>query len=117
MAALQNVSQEVEDAARIDGAYESQVLRFVTLPMIGSTVRLTVFLSILGSIQQFILVWILTEGGPVYSSELIVTYLFKFGIQRWNLGYGSAVAVLLFAMTLLFSIGYQHAVMRQDYEG
>ena len=117
MAALQNVSREVEDAARIDGAQESQVLRFVTLPMIGSTIRLTVFLSILGSMQQFIIVWILTEGGPVYASELIVTYLFKFGIQRWNLGYGSAVAVLLFAMTLFFSIGYQRTVMRQDYEG
>ncbi len=116
MAGLQNVPRDVEDAARIDGANESQLLRFVTLPLMGPTIRLTVFLSVLGSLQQFILVWILTEGGPVSSSELIVTYMFKYGIQRLNLGFGSAIAVILFLMTLLFSLGYQRTVMVQDYE-
>lgn len=116
MAGLQNVSKDVEDAARIDGANESQLLRYITLPLMGATIRLTVFLSVLGSLQQFIVVWILTEGGPVNSSELIVTYMFKYGIQRLNLGFGSAIAVVLFVITLLFSLGYQRTVMVQDYE-
>lgn len=116
MAGLQNVSKDVEDAARIDGANESQLLRYITLPLMGATIRLTVFLSVLGSLQQFIVVWILTEGGPVNSSELIVTYMFKYGIQRLNLGFGSAIAVILFVMTLIFSLGYQRTVMVQDYE-
>lgn len=115
MAGLQNVSQDVESAARIDGAGEWKVLRHVTFPMMGNTIRLTVFLSILGSFQQFIIVWVLTEGGPTYATELIVTYLYKFGIQRMQLGYGSAIAVLLFTMTLIFSLGYQRLIMRQDY--
>jgi len=113
MAGLQNISQEVEDSARVSGANEWQVLRFVTLPMMRSTISLSVFLSILGSFQQFIVVWILTEGGPAYSSELIVTYLYKFGIQRMQLGFGSALAIILFLMTLVFSIGYQRTVLRQ----
>ncbi len=83
--------------------------------MMGSTIRLSVFLSILGSLQQFIIVWLLTEGGPVSSSELVVTYLMKFGITRMALGYGSTVAVLMFLLTLVFSIGYQRTIMRQDY--
>lgn len=116
MAGIQNVSKDVEDAARIDGASESQLLRYVTLPLMGATIRLTVFLSVLGSLQQFIVVWLLTEGGPVNSSELIVTYMFKYGIQRLSLGFGSAIAVVLFVMTLLFSLGYQRAVMMRDYE-
>lgn len=116
MAALQNVSPDIENAARVSGANEWQVLRYITLPLIGSTIRLTVYLSVLGSLQQFIVVWILTEGGPINASELIVTYLYKVGIQRMSLGYGSAIAVLLFLMTLTFSLGYQRAVMRQDYE-
>jgi raffinose/stachyose/melibiose transport system permease protein len=58
-------------------------------------------------------VWILTEGGPAYRSELIVTYLYKFGIQRMQLGFGSALAIILFLMTLIFSIGYQRTVLRQ----
>ena len=69
----------------------------------------------LGSFQQFALVWVLTEGGPVNSTELFATYLYKYGVQRFHLGYGSAVAVVLFAITLVFSLGYQRIVMRQDY--
>jgi raffinose/stachyose/melibiose transport system permease protein len=87
----------------------------MTLPLLGSTIRLTVFLSVVGSFQQFVLVWVLTEGGPVNASELIGTYLYKFGIQRFNLGYGSAVALVLFSITFLFSIGYQRIVMKQDF--
>lgn len=115
MAGLQNIPQDLEEAARVDGATEWQVLRRVTLPLLGPTIRLTVFLSVLGSLQQFELVWVLTEGGPVNASELIGTYLYKFGIQRFNLGYGSAVAVSLFLITLVFSLGYQRMIMRQDY--
>ncbi len=115
MAGLQGVPKDLEDASRVDGATEPQVLRYVTLPLLGSTIRLTVFLSVLGSFQQFVIVWILTQGGPVNASELIATYLYKFGIQRFALGYGSAVAVVLFAITLVFSLGYQRIIMRQDY--
>jgi raffinose/stachyose/melibiose transport system permease protein len=116
MAGLQAIPVDLEEAARIDGAKEAQVLRYITLPLLGNTIRLSVFLSVLGSLQQFVLIWILTEGGPVNATETIGTYLYKFGLQRFNLGYGTAVAVVLFMMTLLFSLGYQRFVMRQDYE-
>lgn len=115
MAGLQQVSQDTEDAARIDGASEFNVLRYITIPTIGSTLRLTVYLSMLGSLQQFIIVWILTEGGPVFRSEVMVTYLYKFGLQRLALGYGSAVAVIMFAMTFVMSLGYQRIIMKRDY--
>jgi raffinose/stachyose/melibiose transport system permease protein len=115
MAGLQGVPHDLEEAARVDGANWFQALLRVTLPLMGSTIRLTVFLSILGSFQQFVLIWVMTEGGPYYASEVLGTYLYKFGIQRFNLGYGSAIAVVLFGITFLFSIGYQRVVMRQDF--
>lgn len=115
MAGIQSIPMDLEDASRVDGATELQVLRFITLPLLGNTIRLTVFLSVLGSFQQFVLVWVLTQGGPVNASELIATYLYKYGIQRFALGYGSAVAVVLFCITLIFSVGYQRIIMRQDY--
>lgn len=115
MAGLQGVPKDLEEASRVDGATEMQVLRYVTLPLLGSTIRLTIYLSVLGAFQQFVIVWVLTQGGPVNASELIATYLYKYGIQRFALGYGSAVAVVLFAITLLFSLGYQRMIMRQDY--
>jgi raffinose/stachyose/melibiose transport system permease protein len=115
MAGLQNISKDLEDAARVDGASERNVLRFITLPLLGSTIRLTVFLSVLGSFQQFVIIQIMTLGGPVNASEVIGTYLYKFGISRFQLGYGSAVAVILFCITLVFSLGYQRIILRRDY--
>lgn len=115
MAGLQNISKDLEDAARVDGASEASVLRHITLPLLGSTIRLTVFLSVLGSFQQFVIIQVMTLGGPVNASEVIATYLFKYGIQRSNLGYGSAVAVILFGITLIFSLGYQRIILRRDY--
>lgn len=115
MAALQNISGDLEDAARIDGATEGQVLRFITLPLLGPTIRLTIYLSIIGSIQQFVVVWVMTQGGPLDWSETLGTYVYKFGISRNRLGYGSAVAVVLFTITLFFSLAYQNFVLRRDY--
>jgi len=116
MAALQGVPQDLEEAARLDGADEMQVIRHVTLPMIGSTIRLTVYLSVLGSFQQFVLIWILTEGGPANATHVLATYLYKFGIISWKLGVGSAIAVMLFIITFTFSLIYQVVVLRRDYD-
>jgi len=115
MAALQNVPADLEDAARIDGATEWNVLRYVTLPMIGPTIRLTIYLSVLGSFQQFVLIWVMTEGGPANATHVMATYLYKFGIISWRLGLGSAIAVMLFLITFTFSIIYQTLVLQQDY--
>ena len=115
MAGLQGVPKDLEEAARVDGANWLQVLQKITLPLMGSTIRLTIFLSVLGSFQQFAIVWVMTQGGPVSSSETIATYLYKYGIKGFNLGYGSAVAVVLFLITVVFSIGYQRMIMHQDY--
>lgn len=115
LAALQGVPKELEDAARVDGATEAQIIRKVTIPLISPTIRLTIYLSVLGSFQQFVVIWILTQGGPANASQVISTYLYKFGILGVRLGYGSAVAVILFAFTLSFSLLYQFFVMRRDY--
>jgi raffinose/stachyose/melibiose transport system permease protein len=115
MAGLQGVPKDLEDAARVDGANVMQVLTKITLPLMGSTIRLTVFLSVLGALQQFVIVWVLTTGGPVNASQTMGTYIYKFGIKNYQLGYGSAVALILFSITLIFSLGYQRMIMRQDF--
>jgi raffinose/stachyose/melibiose transport system permease protein len=118
MAGLQGVPKDLEDAARVDGAGFWAVLRKITLPLMGSTIRLTIFPSVLGSFQQFVIVWIMTNGGgPVNASQTMGTYIYKYGIKNFNLGYGSAVALILFAITLIFSIGYQRMILRQDFAG
>jgi raffinose/stachyose/melibiose transport system permease protein len=112
---LQNIPHEVEEAARIDGANGFQNFIFITLPLLGSTIRTSVYLSILGSIQQFILVWIMTKGGPVNASETLSTYMYRFGFIRFQLGYGSAVAISMFLLCLIFSLIYQRLTRQPDY--
>jgi raffinose/stachyose/melibiose transport system permease protein len=114
MAGLQSIPKDLEEASRIDGATELQVLRFVTLPLLSTTIRLTIFLAVLGAFQQFVIVSVLTQGGPVNASETIATYLNKYGIKTLKLGYGSAIAVVLFISTLAFSLTYQGLFMRQE---
>lgn len=117
MAGLQAINSEVEESARIDGASELQVLRYITIPLIAPTIRLTIYLSVLGSLNQFVLIWILTAGGPANASQVMASYMYRFGIKSFNLGFGSAVAVIIFVVSLIFSVGYQRAVMRRDYAG
>jgi raffinose/stachyose/melibiose transport system permease protein len=115
LAGLQNIPQELEEAARIDGANSFQNFYYITLPLLGSTIRTSVYLSVLGSIQQFILVWIMTKGGPVNASETLATYMYRFGFVRFQLGYGSAVAIYMFLLCLIFSLIYQRLTRQPDY--
>jgi raffinose/stachyose/melibiose transport system permease protein len=115
MAGLQNIPQEIEEAGRIDGANSVQNFFYITLPLLGSTIRTSVYLSVLGSIQQFILVWIMSKGGPVNASETLATYMIRFGFVRFQLGYASAVAIYMFLICLTFSLIYQRLTRQPDY--
>jgi len=115
LAGLQNIPLELEEAARIDGANAFQNFFYITLPLLGSTIRTSVYMSVLGSIQQFILVWIMTKGGPVNASETLSTYMYRFGFVRFELGYGSAVAIYMFLICLIFSLIYQRLTRQPDY--
>ncbi len=112
---LQNIPVEIEEAGRIDGSNSFQNFFFITLPLLGSTIRTSVYLSVLGSIQQFILVWIMTKGGPVNASETLATYMYRFGFVRFQLGYGSAVAIYMFLICLTFSLIYLRLTRQPDY--
>jgi len=116
-AGLQNIPAELEESALIDGASGGQVLRHVTIPLLGPTIRLSLYLSVLGALQIFDLVWVMTTGGPASASETMATYLYRFGFQRFAIGYGSAVAVVLFLICFIFSLIYQRYMRRQDYYG
>jgi raffinose/stachyose/melibiose transport system permease protein len=116
LAGLQNIPAELEEAAQIDGCGRFQTLRYITIPLLGSTIRLTIYLSVLGSLQFFDLIWVMTTGGPVNASNTMATYLYKFAFQRFQLGYGSAIAAIMFLICFGFSLVYQRVVMRRDFQ-
>ena len=114
MAGLQNIPREVEEAAMIDGANRWQSIWYVTVPLLGTTIRTATYLSVLGSLTQFNLVWIMTRGGPVNASEMMATYMYRFAFIRFQLGYGSAVALVMLVFCLIFSVAYQWLNRRPD---
>ena len=114
MAGLQNIPREIEEAAMIDGANRWQALWYVTVPLLGTTIRTSSYLSVLGSLTQFNLVWIMTRGGPVNASEVMATYMYRYAFIRFQLGYGSAVALVMLVFCLIFSVAYQRLNRRPD---
>jgi len=117
VAGLQGIPPELEDAARVDGASSGRVLRDITLPLLGPTIRVSAFFAVLGSLQFFDLIWVMTKGGPVNASNTMATYMYTFGFQRFQLGFGAAVTLIIFLICLVFSLAYQRFVMRRDLEG
>jgi raffinose/stachyose/melibiose transport system permease protein len=115
VAGLQNIPSEIEEAAQIDGASTWQVIGYIIVPLLGPTIRLTVYLSVLGSLQIFDLIWVMTQGGPANTSNTMATYLYQYGFLRTQLGYGSSIAVIMFAICFSFSLFYQRKVMNRDF--
>jgi len=106
MAAIEGIPNELFEAARIDGCSSFQVIRKITLPLLSGTIKTACILSIVGSIKYFDLIWVMTSGGPAHSTELIATYMYKKTFLSWEMGYGAALAFVLFAIAILLSVGF-----------
>lgn len=117
LAGLQGIPSEVLEAASIDGAGPWRRFRSVTLPLLAPTLRISVFLSVIGSIQLFDLVWVTTTGGPTHSTETMAVTMFQFGFKRYQMGYASAISVAMFVISMIFSLIYQRYALRRDLQG
>jgi raffinose/stachyose/melibiose transport system permease protein len=117
LAGLQGVPAELREAAAIDGASSWQTTRRIVLPLLAPTIRIWVFLTIIGSLQLFDVVWIMTGGGPANASVTMATYLINRGFQSYEFGYASAIAVILFIICFVFSLLYQRFALRRDTRG
>lgn len=117
LAGLQGVPDELAEAAQIDGASWWQTQRYITIPLLGPTIRIWAFLSIIGSLQLFDMVWIVTGGGPANATATMATYMVQYGLNRSQIGFGSAVAVILFIISLVIALFYQRFALRRDLQG
>ena len=119
LAGMQNIPEELSEAAAVDGATYWQTQRQITVPLLGPTIRIWAFLSIIGALQLFDLVYII--WGQYVSStagtSTMATYMVTEGRNAGNYGYGNAVAVVLFLISLAIALLYQRFVLRRDTEG
>ena len=117
LAGLQGIPHEIVEAALIDGAGRWQAFRHVTLPLLGPTLRVSIFLSMIGALQLFDMVWVMTGGGPLNASGTMAIAMFKAGFKNSQMGYGSALAVIIFLFGLVLALAYQRFVLRRDVDG
>jgi ABC-type sugar transport system permease subunit len=119
LAGLQGIPDELLEAAAIDGASYWQIQRRIMLPLLMPTIRIWGFLSIIGAMQLFDLVYIIW-GQYVASTagtSTMATYMVANGRNAGQYGYGNAVAVVLFFISLIVALVYQRFVLRRDTEG
>jgi raffinose/stachyose/melibiose transport system permease protein len=119
LAGMQGIPAELYEAAAIDGASYWQIQRRITLPLLGPTLRIWAFLSIIGALQLFDLPYIIW-GQYVASTagtSTMATYMVANGRNAGSYGYGNAVAVVLFVISLVVALIYQRLVLRRDTQG
>jgi raffinose/stachyose/melibiose transport system permease protein len=105
-AAMRQVPQDQIDAARIDGAGFGQMMRYVLLPGILPTVRLMMIMTIIWSFLSFDFIYILTQGGPGSSSEVLATYAYDSAFQRLSVGKAAAISVVISMFGLVTTAFY-----------
>jgi multiple sugar transport system permease protein/raffinose/stachyose/melibiose transport system permease protein len=103
LAGLQGVPTQLKEAARIDGANRRQVVRYVTLPSMRPTLLFAAVILTIQSLQLFDLVFAMTNGGPLFNTETLVTYMYRRGFEEFRFGYASAIAWVLFMLIMVVS--------------
>ncbi len=104
LAGLQGIPGEYYEAAEIDGANAWQSLRHITLPLLTPTIFFVVVTSLIGAFQGFDQFQVMTQGGPAKSTTTLVMYIYQNGFSFFKMGYGSALAFVLFVFILIVTL-------------
>lgn len=112
LAGLQAIPQELYEAAEVDGATSFAKFRSVTLPLLSNVLTVATLLSILWTFNDFNVIYILTAGGPGTSTDILITYIYKYAFQYIRFGPAAAMAVITFVILLTVSILYARSYFK-----
>jgi len=103
---LQAIPSYLYDSAKVDGLSDSRTIRHIVLPMLKETIVVGFILIVTASFKTFELIYIMTGGGPAYSTEVLASYLYRSAFQMLKAGYGGAIGVVMLIMALLITFLY-----------
>ncbi len=101
MSGLKGISPEIFDAAKVDGFNEFKITTKIRVPLLKEVIGVIVIMCISGSFKSFDLIWVMTGGGPVNSTEIVTTYLYRMAFRRLQSGYASSIGVMIFLICLV----------------
>ncbi|GMK48638.1 MULTISPECIES: carbohydrate ABC transporter permease [Paenibacillus] len=113
-AALKNIPSSLEEAAKIDGANSFQIAWRIKFPLVMEVVKVTVVLAVVGSLKYFDLIYVMTDGGPNGSSEVMASYMYHKAFKAYDFGYGSAVGFFLLIICLVATWIIRKATASKD---
>ncbi len=118
LAGLTGVPTPLVEAARVDGANYWQTLRNVIIPMLRPATVVVLALTAINALKSFEVIWVTTKGGPFNQSDTLAVFMYSESFRKYKMGYGSAIAVILFLMTLVVIVLYfrQIAAAEEIYE-
>lgn len=104
MANIEQIPRDIQEAAELDGATRWQYARYVVLPMVTYPIRILAILSTVGSLKLFDLPYLLTSGGPGYATTTLGIILYRQGFTNWQYGRAAAIGVVIFLLSLTFTV-------------
>lgn len=115
---LNNIAPDQVEAARLDGARGMKMLWYVILPQLRPATFIAVVVTVIGALRSFDLVSIMTDGGPYGSSRVLSFYMYEQALSEYGfrMGYGAAIAVVLFAIMMIFISGFIWKMWRDETE-
>jgi ABC-type sugar transport system permease subunit len=114
LAGLKGCDPALEEAAAVDGANKWQRFRYIVMPQLKNVNTVIFAVTVIDSLRTFDIVWAMTRGGPYNTTQLLSTYMYQVGFTLVNLGYGSALAVVIFLLAIAFIITYLARATRED---
>jgi raffinose/stachyose/melibiose transport system permease protein len=112
--ALQRLPRQLYEAAYLDGASRWQVFRRVTVPLLRDTTTVVTLYCIIGGINMFDLFWVMTQGGPAHSTEILSTWAVLRAFKFFQMGYGAAIVTVVLMLCLIATIVYLGARQRKE---
>jgi multiple sugar transport system permease protein/raffinose/stachyose/melibiose transport system permease protein len=115
LAGLTSIPSELTEAAEIDGANYIQSLRHVVVPLLSPATIIVVALSIINSLKSFDVVYMMTQGGPFHTTDTLAMFMYLESFKKYYMGYGSAIAVVLFLIAMIIIIFYFNQVRKLEH--
>jgi ABC-type sugar transport system permease subunit len=104
LAGIQGIPQDLTEAASIDGANSWQQFRHITFPLLASAMTVCMMLSMIAALKIFDQIAVMTDGGPGFATETLTYIIYKVGFGELRQGFGTALAIVLFLITLIISL-------------
>ena len=111
---LSSISDDLYEAAKLEGASRWQTFREITLPLMRPFLNIAIVLNMINVFNSFPIIWATTQGGPANSTDILVTYLYQLGFSLGKLGEASALSIMMFGLLLVFTVVYVSLAMRRE---